>query len=297
VTLTASSSIGSTFSGWTGACTGSADCIIAINAARNVTANFTIDQHLLSVFNDGDGSGSVSSEPGGIDCPDDCDELFNYGMVVTLTAAADLGSTFSGWTGACTGSADCIIAITETRNVTATFTLVQYLLSVFIDGDGSGSVSSEPGGIDCPDDCDELFNYSMVATLTAVADSGSTFSGWTGACTGSADCIIAITETRNVTATFTLVQYLLSVFIDGDGSGSVSSEPGGIDCPGDCDELFSFGVVVTLTAVADSGSTFSGWTGACSGSVVCVVTMDAAKSVTATFDRDDFEIYLPFLTN
>ena len=66
------------------------------------------------------------------------------------------------------------------------------------------------------------------------------------------------------------------------GSGSVSNG-GSISCPGSCSASFSSGTVVTLTATPASGSLFSGWSGACTGSGNCVVTMSAARSVTATF--------------
>jgi uncharacterized repeat protein (TIGR02543 family) len=52
---------------------------------------------------------------------------------------------------------------------------------------------------------------------------------------------------------------------------------------------------VTLTASADTGSTFTGWGGACSGTANCVVTMDAAKTVTATFTLDTQDYYFPIL--
>ena len=66
------------------------------------------------------------------------------------------------------------------------------------------------------------------------------------------------------------------------GSGSVS-DGGSISCPGSCSASFASGTAVTLTATPAAGSLFSGWSGACSGSGSCVVTMSAAKSVTATF--------------
>ena len=47
----------------------------------------------------------------------------------------------------------------------------------------------------------------------------------------------------------------------GDGSGSVSSDPAGIDCPGDCSQAYLEGTLVTLTADARQGSTFGGWSG------------------------------------
>ena len=78
-------------------------------------------------------------------------------------------------------------------------------------------------------------------------------------------------------------QYELAVSTSGAGSGAVGSNPPGINCGGDCDEAFKYGAVVTLTVTATTGSTFAGWGGACGGSGACSVTMDAPKSVTATF--------------
>ena len=91
----------------------------------------------------------------------------------------------------------------------------------------------------------------------------------------------------------------LSVIPDGTGSGSVTSNPAGINCGSECSKTFDYNTVVTLTAEADAGSTFIGWTGAgCSGTGNCVVTMDTDKSVTATFDVVPLpEIYLPLILN
>ncbi len=76
----------------------------------------------------------------------------------------------------------------------------------------------------------------------------------------------------------------LTVAPAGSGSGSVTSSPPGIDCGLTCSKSFSEGTVVTLTAVPDAGSTFTGWSGGgCSGVGSCEVTMSAAESVTATF--------------
>jgi hypothetical protein len=82
------------------------------------------------------------------------------------------------------------------------------------------------------------------------------------------------------------VTYALTVTKGGDGTGTVTSAPGGIACGSDCSEAFASGTSVTLSATADAGSSFSGWSGACSGSGPCAVTIDAAKSVTATFTVD-----------
>jgi len=163
----------------------------------------------LTVSLAGSGSGSVNSLPEGIDCGSDCAESYANGTVVTLTASADTGSTFTGWSGACSGMNDCTVAMTESKDVTATFTLEQYDLSVFLDGTGNGSVTSIPTGIDCGTSCSESFDYGTVITLTATTDVGSTFDGWSGACSGMGDCNVIITETKVVTATFNRIEIYL----------------------------------------------------------------------------------------
>jgi hypothetical protein len=82
----------------------------------------------------------------------------------------------------------------------------------------------------------------------------------------------------------TLPSYPLSVSMAGAGSGSVGSIPQGIVCGADCSENYAEGTIVTLSAAAAGGSIFSGWSGACTGTALCQVTMSAARSVTASFD-------------
>jgi TolB protein len=67
------------------------------------------------------------------------------------------------------------------------------------------------------------------------------------------------------------------------GKGRVTSAPAGINCGSDCSESYAVGTAVTLTATPLRGSTFTGWSGACSGTGACTLTMSADKSVTATF--------------
>jgi hypothetical protein len=76
----------------------------------------------------------------------------------------------------------------------------------------------------------------------------------------------------------------LSVKLSGDASGTVTSSPAGINCGNDCTESYASGTGVTLTEVPAAGASFAGWSGACTGtSNTCTLTMDGAKSVTATF--------------
>ena len=77
---------------------------------------------------------------------------------------------------------------------------------------------------------------------------------------------------------------VLTVTMAGTGSGTVAFSPAGIACGATCTRTYANGTSVTLTATPATGSTFAGWGGACSGTGTCVVTIDANKTVTATFD-------------
>jgi hypothetical protein len=78
--------------------------------------------------------------------------------------------------------------------------------------------------------------------------------------------------------------HTLTVTKTGSGTGTVTSSPANIDCGATCAASFAQGTVVTLTASAAAGSSFTGWGGACTGTGSCVVTMDLDRSVSANFD-------------
>jgi hypothetical protein len=98
--------------------------------------------------------------------------------------------------------------------------------------------------------------------------------------------MVTLNADTTVTATFAAIPtYTLTVSENGTGSGIVTSSPAGIRCGSTCSHGYASGTQVTLSATAGSGSTFAGWSGACSGSGTCAVTMSGAKAVTATFDK------------
>ncbi|MDD5693672.1 MAG: SurA N-terminal domain-containing protein [Patescibacteria group bacterium] len=77
--------------------------------------------------------------------------------------------------------------------------------------------------------------------------------------------------------------YTLTVAKNGTGSGTVTGTS--INCGSDCSETWPETTQVVLTATPDTNSTFAGWSGGgCSGTSTCLVTMDASKTVTATFN-------------
>jgi uncharacterized repeat protein (TIGR02543 family) len=173
-----------------------------------------------------------------------------------------------------------------------------YTVTVGKGGTGSGTVASSPTGITCGSDCSESYASGTSVALSATPATGATFTGWSGACTGTGSCAFVVEANTSVTATFdttttttttttsTQMTYTLTVKKDGNGKGTVTSSPSGITCGRDCSEAYASGTSVTLTATPATGSTFTGWSGACSGtSTTCTVTLNQASSLTASFKK------------
>ncbi|GAB4200165.1 MAG: hypothetical protein Tsb002_36170 [Wenzhouxiangellaceae bacterium] len=251
----------------------------------------------LTVTRSGSGSGTVSSQPAGIDCGSDCSAIYATGAEVSLTATSDPNAMFVGWSGDCSGAGACVVNMTQLRTVDAEFEFVpnSFPLTVTLQGTGAGSVSSMPSGIQCPGQCTADFVENTTVTLTATAGADSTFSAWGGDCAGagSGPCVLSITEVSSVTARFEPLGERLQVNLEGEGSGAVISMPAGINCPGNCDAFFPTNSMVTLEAIADAGFVFQGWSGACSG-VVCIVDMDQDYAVRAVFVAMDTLFYDSF---
>ena len=287
VTLSASSTPGSTFSGWSGGgCSGTGTCLVALSAATSVTATFALQPVALTVAKAGAGMGTVTSAPAGINCGSTCTSNFPSGSIVTLSAGASAGSTFSGWGGGCSGTGQCSVSLSAATIVTATFALQPASLTVNRAGTGSGSVTSAPSGIDCGTTCSGSYPSGTITTLTAVAGSGSIFTGWSGAgCSGTGACVVTLSAPTTLTATFAAQSPTLTVALLGSGNGTVTSTPNGIACGSICVSTFLSGTPVTLLAAPGPGSSFAGWSGGgCTGAGICITTVAGTTSVNATFD-------------
>ncbi len=284
VILTPTPDSGSFFTGWSG----DADCTdgsITMDADKTCTALFTLNAYNLNVTINPSGGGVVTAL--GINCPGDCTESYNYGNNVPLTATPNTGYTFNNWTN-CDSPAgnQCTMTTNSDKTVTANFTStsIQYTLAISKSGEGSVTVVSSPSGIDCGTDCLEAYNANTVVTLTATPEPGTIFTGWAG----NADCSDGVVtmdtpDTKGCWATFT--KPTLAISKSGNGTGTVTANPAGINCGTDCLEVYNANTVVTLTATPDSGSTFSYWAGNadCSDGVVTMDTPDT-KGCWAIFD-------------
>jgi uncharacterized repeat protein (TIGR02543 family) len=191
---------------------------------------------------------------------------------VQLTANPDPGWIFSGWSGALSGSANpANILMNGNKTVTATFTQIQYTLTINIVG--SGTVTRNPNLATYPAGTSVL--------LTANAGTGWTFTGWSGDLNGSTNPdTITMDSDKTVTATFTAIQYTLTINIV--GSGTVTKNPD--------QATYQYGDVVQLTAQADTNWNFDSWSGDLSGSTnPGTITISGNQTVTANFILDTNE--------
>ena len=249
----------------------------AITAPCTVAATFAPTAFALDISKLGTGNGTVASSPAGINCGVTCNANFAQATSVTLSAAANLGSNFTGWSGACAGAAAAVtVVMNANKSCNATFTVNSY--SVTPSAGSNGSIS--PLAV-------QTVVHGSNTTFTIAANAGFAASVG-GTCGGS---LVGTTYTTNpitapctVIATFNSTSFSLGVSRLGSGTGTVTSAPAGINCGTTCTANFNQNASVTLSAVASTGSTFAGWSGACSGTAGSFTTvMNANKTCSATF--------------
>ena len=230
-TITATPNTGYSFTGWTGEGVtnpNASTTTVSMTEPRTLSASFSINSYDLTLVEALGGSVSGAG-------------TFDHGSTPTITATPNTGYFFTGWTG--TGVTDpnastTTVNMTETRTLSASFSINSYLLT--LPQTLGGSVSG--GG---------TFDHGSTPTITATPNNGYSFTGWTGdgvTDPTSATTSVLMTAPVNVTANFALNSYELILhagpggFVSGDGN-------------------YSHGSLVTITAVANSGYSFSGWSG------------------------------------
>ncbi len=173
----------------------------------------------------------------------------------------------------------------------------EYELKVKKPGSGSGKVTSSPAGIDCGGICSAKFKEDVEVTLSQVADSGSKFLKWGGACSGAGECKVSMCEAKEVTAEFESTEtekFPLKVVFEGLGSGKVTSSPEGLECTANpCEAAFFKNTKVTLTATEAESSKFASWTGCDANPTAtqCEVSITGSREV-----KVKFEVETPLLT-
>jgi uncharacterized repeat protein (TIGR01451 family) len=274
VTLTAQANAGSTFTGWSGDLSGATTPVtLTMDADKHITATFILNSHIITPTA-GAGGAITPATP----------QSVSHGGTQAFTIAADAGYAIRdvGVDGVTVGTVSVytFTNVTANHTITAAFDLlppptVWVTLTTATAGTGGGAVIKAPDAIS--------YTVGTVVTLTAQANVGSTFTGWSGDLSGAMTPVtLTLDASKHVTAAFDLlppptVWVTLTTATAGTGGGAVLKAPDAIS--------YTVGTVVTLTAQANVGSTFTGWSGDLSGAATPVtLTLDASKHVTATFD-------------
>ena len=151
------------------------------------------------------GNGNVDSGDKLISCGSKCNQPYNAGTAVTLSAKPGSGATFLGWSGACTGTpGSCTVTANGPVNVGANFGTL-YTLSV--GRSNPGTVTATPTGYDralsCGNACSAKFVSGTAVTLTATPPAGKQFVSWGGACSGNVNtCTVTMSANLSVQANF-----------------------------------------------------------------------------------------------
>jgi hypothetical protein len=232
----------------------------------------------LQVTTAGTGTGTVSIDTGTLAWSGNTGTSYYVdGANVSLTATPGTNSDFTGWSGACSGTGSCMISMGTNTAAIATFARNAYVISTAVSA-GSGTVICSPNPVSAnrSSTCfiTPSFGYQTIGVIVDGSSVGSP----------AAYPFTNVTADHVISASFGVITYSLNVITAGTGTGKVTSSPAGINCGATCSSGFAAGTPVILTAATTTGSTFMGWSGACTGSGSCIVSMLTTTTVTATFN-------------
>ena len=265
VSVTATPGVGYTFTNWTEGAnivSSSSNYTFTIISNRTLVANFTVIPPSQFAVNLSSNPSTGGTTTGG--------GSFNSGASVSVTATPNVGYTFSNWTEGLivvSSGSNYTFTISGNRTLVANFTAIvsTYTLNVTA---VSGTVVKNPN--------QATYNSGVNVVLTATPATGYVFTSWSGDATGSTNPLtVTMNSNKNITANFTAVvnAYTLNVTAV---NGTVVKNP---DQP-----TYNSGLSVQLTATANSGYTFTSWSGDATGSVnPLTVVMNSNKNITANF--------------
>ena len=292
VSLTATANTGYTFANWSGALSGNqATMSLTMNGDKSVTANFSLICYTLTRNVQPNNGGNITPNlPKSPDCP--ANGQYTYGAVVSLTATANTGYTFANWSGALSGNqATRSLTIDGNKSVTANFSAICYTLVLNVDPDNTGIINVNPvKSPGCP--ADFQYTYDTVVTLTAMPNAGYRFVNWSGDLSGPQNPkSLTMNGDKSVTAHFSSICYTLTRNVQPNNGGDIRPDPlKSASCPDN--DQYTYGTVISLTAMPNTDYEFDGWSGALTGTQNPQnLTMDGDKSVTAHFSDVNADCY------
>ena len=262
-----------------------------------VNGSFELDESILREMDfiletEVEGNGSIQ--------PSEGFHTYSYGEVVDLSIEEEEGWEFAGYEGACSGF-DCQVNMTENKSVKALFTIKEYNLEINILGDGFEKELGE--GI-------HSISYGSTLSLVAESSNDSYFEGWSGFKESDNEEINFKMPAKDIVLDATFSSEEPTPTIGGGGGGrsspsadeeedeeftlTTATDGEGAIKPEEGEHTYTEGDVVEITAESSEGWEFINFTGDCSG-LSCNVTMDTDKSVTAVFEKKDYELELNYV--
>ena len=269
VTVIESPNPGYTFLNWTEGSTivsTSSSYQFTINSNRTLVANFTLVPPLLYavILSANPSIGGTTTGAG----------AYTSGFSVTINALANTGYTFVNWTEGATivsTSAAFTFPVTSNRTLVANFVINTFTLGVTANPVAGGSVTKTLDQV--------RYDFGSVVQLNATPNTGYTFTNYTEGTTvlsTNPSFQVTMTSNRNIVANFTQNAFTLTLNAFPTAGGTVSKTPD--------QATYTQGSTVQITATANSGYTFAGWTGDASGTTNPLnITMNSNKNITANF--------------
>jgi hypothetical protein len=261
-TVTATTNYGFNFINWTedgNPVSNQPSYTFTINSDRNLVANFTTQNYIITAMADPTEGGTISGSGG-----------YNYGDNCTLSATANTGYVFHRWTKNGTQvSTDPSYSfnVTESATFVAHFTMVDYTISVAAIPTEGGNVIG--GG---------TYNYGQTCTVHALANIGFAFIKWMENGTqvsDQPDYSFTVTGNCNLIAHFTPMSYEITA--------EANPETGGIVIGAG---TYPSGETVTLNAIPNDHYLFQNWTEGntvVSESYTYTFTIDRSRHLVANF--------------
>ncbi|MEQ1597038.1 MAG: DUF1566 domain-containing protein [Casimicrobium sp.] len=235
----------------------------AVTAACTLTASFSVSTYVITRSASPVAGGSVTCTPNPV----------THGSSSNCSQIPNAGYTFTGWSGACSGTGACSLTnVTASQTVTASYSLNTYSILKQSNPVAGGTVTCTPDPV----------NHGASTSCTQTPNAGYTFTNWSGACAGSGACAPTnVTANLTVTATYTLNSYSIARVVDPVAGGSVTCIPNPV----------SHGSNANCSQTTNAGYTFTGWSGACSGTGVCALTnVTANQTVTASYSLNSYTV-------
>ncbi len=207
--------------------------------------------YYVDITNDPSAGGSVAMYP-----TTDCGGYYTAGTSVRLTANANPGYIFTGWTGDALSTGNPVwITMDDDKFVTANYARCYTLTLNYNGGLGSAPTASLPNSPGCPTG---QYTAGTSLTLTPHPATGYTVGSWSGTDSPSSNHLTMPASDCTVTVTYTQICYTLTRTSSTGGDAPTAAPPNSSGCP---DGQYHYGESISLADHPWTGYYLASWDG------------------------------------